>query len=181
MKPFSYTRAEDTDAAIAIRSAHPQAAYLSGGTTLLDLMKDQVLVPDLLVDITRLPLRGIEVTTSGVHIGALTTMSEVAREPVIRDRYPMIAEALLEHTVMDASVGRIVNANLAEYLVPVHADIPAIDVLFVDEPDFSLNPIGVKGLGEIGLVGVAPAIANAVYHATGQRLRDLPITLDKLL
>ncbi len=71
---------------------------------------------------------------------------------------------------------------VTEYLVPVHADIPAIDVLFVDEPDFSLNPIGVKGLlGEIGLVGVAPAIANAVYHATGQRMRDLPITLDKLL
>ncbi len=71
--------------------------------------------------------------------------------------------------------------GLAEYLVPVHADIPAIDVLFVDEPDFSLNPIGVKGIGEIGLVGVAPAIANVVYHATGQRMRDLPITLDKLL
>ncbi len=82
---------------------------------------------------------------------------------------------------MDASVGRIVNANLAEYLVPVHADIPTIDVLFVDEPDFSLNPIGVKGLGEIAFVGVAPAIANAVYHATGLRMRDLPITLDKLL
>lgn len=82
---------------------------------------------------------------------------------------------------MDANVGRIVNANMAEYLVPVHADIPAIDVLFVDEPDFSLNPIGAKGLGEIALVGVAPAIANAVYHATGQRIRDLPITLDKLL
>ena len=70
---------------------------------------------------------------------------------------------------------------VTEYLVPVHADIPAIDVLFVDESDLSLNPIGAKGLGEIGLVGVAPAIGNAVYHATGQRLRDLPITLDKLL
>ncbi len=95
MKPCSYTRADDTDAAIAIRSAHPQAAYIAGGTTLLDLMKDQVLVPDLLVDITRLPLRGIEVTANGVRIGALTTMSEVARDPTIRDRYPMIAQALL--------------------------------------------------------------------------------------
>ena len=64
---------------------------------------------------------------------------------------------------------------------PVHADIHAIDVLFVDERDRFVNPLGAKGLGEIGVVGVAPAIANAVYHATGKRVRELPIILDKLL
>ena len=95
MEPFSYLRAQDTQTAITRLAEHPKAAYIAGGTTLLDLMKDNVLKPDLLVDITRLPLRGIEVTDGGVHIGALTTMSEVAREPVIRERYPVISEALL--------------------------------------------------------------------------------------
>src|SRR5215469_12824456 len=95
MEPFSYRRAEDIQTALALLAADPAAAYLAGGTTLLDLMKDRVLAPDLLVDITRLPLRGIEVTDRGIRIGALTTMSEAAREPIIRERYPVIAEALL--------------------------------------------------------------------------------------
>ncbi|MES1155057.1 MAG: xanthine dehydrogenase family protein molybdopterin-binding subunit, partial [Pseudorhodoplanes sp.] len=73
------------------------------------------------------------------------------------------------------------NANIAEYHVPVNADIHDIDVIFVDEPDEHINPLGMKGVGEIGIVGVAAAIANAVYHATGKRVRELPITLDKLL
>ena len=72
------------------------------------------------------------------------------------------------------------NANIAEYHVPVHADIHDIKVIFVDEPDDS-NALGLKGVGEIGIVGVAAAVANAVYHATGKRVRHLPITLDKLL
>ena len=72
------------------------------------------------------------------------------------------------------------NANVAEYHVPVNADVHDIEVIFVDEPDGAINPLGIKGLGEIGIVGVAAAIANAVYHATGKRIRDLPITLDKL-
>jgi xanthine dehydrogenase YagR molybdenum-binding subunit len=90
-----------------------------------------------------------------------------------------IGMALHEETLIDHRVGRIMNANIAEYHVPVHADIHDIRVIFVDEPDDS-NPLGIKGLGEIGIVGVAAAIANAVYHATGKRVRDLPITLDKL-
>jgi xanthine dehydrogenase YagR molybdenum-binding subunit len=73
------------------------------------------------------------------------------------------------------------NHNLAEYHVPVNADIREIDVIFVEENDSIVNPLGAKGLGEIGIVGVAAAIANAVFHATGKRVRDLPITLDKLL
>ena len=90
-----------------------------------------------------------------------------------------IGMALHEETLIDHGLGRIMNANIAEYHVPVNADIHDIRVIFVDEPDDS-NPLGIKGLGEIGIVGVAAAIANAVYHATGKRVRDLPITLDKL-
>jgi len=90
-----------------------------------------------------------------------------------------IGMALHEETLIDHRVGRIINANIAEYHVPVNADVHDIRVIFVDEPDDS-NPLGIKGLGEIGIVGVAAAIANAVYHATGKRVRDLPITLDKL-
>jgi xanthine dehydrogenase YagR molybdenum-binding subunit len=91
-----------------------------------------------------------------------------------------IGMALHEETVYDHRFGRIMNANIAEYHVPVNADVQDIKVIFVDEPDSLVNPMGIKGLGEIGIVGVAAAIANAVYHATGKRIRDLPITLDKL-
>jgi xanthine dehydrogenase YagR molybdenum-binding subunit len=73
------------------------------------------------------------------------------------------------------------NHSLAEYHVAVNADIHDIDVIFVEEQDDIVNPLGVKGLGEIGVVGVAAAIANAVFHATGKRIRELPITLDKLI
>jgi xanthine dehydrogenase YagR molybdenum-binding subunit len=91
-----------------------------------------------------------------------------------------IGMALHEETLVDHNFGRIMNANIAEYHVPVNADVHDIEVIFVDEPDDIVNPLGIKGLGEIGIVGVAAAIANAVYHATGKRVRDLPITLDKL-
>jgi xanthine dehydrogenase YagR molybdenum-binding subunit len=91
-----------------------------------------------------------------------------------------IGMALHEETLVDHKLGRIMNANIAEYHVPVHADVHDIKVIFVDEPDDIINPLGIKGVGEIGIVGVAAAIANAVYHATGKRVRDLPITLDKL-
>jgi xanthine dehydrogenase YagR molybdenum-binding subunit len=91
-----------------------------------------------------------------------------------------IGMALHEETLLDHHFGRIMNANYGEYHVPVNADVHDIKVIFVDEPDDIINPLGIKGLGEIGLVGVAAAIANAVYHATGKRVRDLPITLDKL-
>jgi xanthine dehydrogenase YagR molybdenum-binding subunit len=90
-----------------------------------------------------------------------------------------IGMALHEETLIDHKFGRIMNANIAEYHVPVNADVHDIKVIFVDEQDDS-NPLGIKGIGEIGIVGVAAAIANAVHHATGKRVRDLPITLDKL-
>ncbi|WP_263144079.1 xanthine dehydrogenase family protein molybdopterin-binding subunit [Pseudomonas sp. RIT-PI-AD] len=92
-----------------------------------------------------------------------------------------IGMALHEETQLDHRLGRFMNHSLAEYHIPVQADIQALDVIFVEEQDRIVNPLGSKGVGEIGIVGVAAAIANAVYHATGKRVRDLPITLDKLL
>ncbi len=92
-----------------------------------------------------------------------------------------IGMALHEETVTDHRFGRFMTHNLADYHVPVHADVPPIEVIFVEERDEEINPLGVKGVGEIGIVGTAAAIANAVYHATGKRVRDLPITLDKLM
>jgi xanthine dehydrogenase YagR molybdenum-binding subunit len=92
-----------------------------------------------------------------------------------------IGMALEEETLVDPRTGRYVNADLAEYHVPVNADVGTIDVTLVDEVDPYVNPIGVKGIGEIGITGVAAAIANGVYNATGVRVRELPITLDKVM
>jgi xanthine dehydrogenase YagR molybdenum-binding subunit len=90
-----------------------------------------------------------------------------------------IGMAMYEETIFDAT-GRVANGTFGDYLIPVNADVPDIDVVFVGEPD-RFNAIGIKGVGEVGLIGVAAAIANAVYHATGRRLRALPITIDQLL
>jgi xanthine dehydrogenase YagR molybdenum-binding subunit len=92
-----------------------------------------------------------------------------------------IGMALLENGETDHRDGRIINANLSDYLVPVNADVPALDAHFLQARDDIAAPIGVKGLGEVVMVGVPGAIANAVYNATGKRIRDLPITIDKLL
>jgi xanthine dehydrogenase YagR molybdenum-binding subunit len=89
--------------------------------------------------------------------------------------------ALTEHTRYDDRTARIMTANLGDYLLPVHADVPAIEAYIVPEEDANVNPVGVKGIGEIGITGAAAAIANAVYHATGIRVRELPITPDKLI
>lgn len=106
---------------------------------------------------------------------------KTARSQMIGGIIMGIGMALHEETVVDDRYGHFVNHNLGEYHVPVHADIPAIEAFFVEENDPYVNPLGVKGVGEIGIVGVAAAVANAVYHATGKRIRDLPITPDKLL
>jgi xanthine dehydrogenase YagR molybdenum-binding subunit len=92
-----------------------------------------------------------------------------------------IGMALEEESVIDQTFGRFMNHSLAEYHVAVNADVHDIDVIFVEEHDDVVNTLGAKGLGEIGIVGVAAAIANAVYHATGKRIRELPITLDKVM
>ncbi|MFC3608731.1 xanthine dehydrogenase family protein molybdopterin-binding subunit [Stutzerimonas tarimensis] len=92
-----------------------------------------------------------------------------------------IGQALHEETLIDHNLGRYMNHNLSEYHIPVNADIPDMEVFFVEEQDDVVNPLGSKGVGEIGIVGVAAAVANAIFNATGTRVRDLPITLDKLL
>ena len=105
---------------------------------------------------------------------------KTARSQIIGGVVMGIGMATLEDTVIDSATGRVANATFGDYLIPVNADVPDIDIVFVGEPD-TLNPVGAKGLGEIGTVGVPAAIANAVYHATGRRIRSLPITIDRLM
>ncbi len=107
--------------------------------------------------------------------------AKTARSQLLGGMIWGIGMALEEHAMMDERLGRWVNNNLAEYHVPVNADAPRIEAMWVEENDDHINPIGAKGIGEIGITGAAAAIANAVFHATGKRVRDLPITLDKLL
>jgi xanthine dehydrogenase YagR molybdenum-binding subunit len=90
------------------------------------------------------------------------------------------SHALLEEAVMDRRTGALVNRDLAGYLFPVHADIPDIDAVILDGYDDKANAFGVKGIGEIGVNGSGAAIANAIFNATGVRVRDFPITLDKV-
>jgi xanthine dehydrogenase YagR molybdenum-binding subunit len=92
-----------------------------------------------------------------------------------------IGMALYEESAMDARLGDFVNHDLAMYHVPVNADLPDIDAIWLDEEDPHINPMAAKGIGEIGIVGTAAAVANAVYNATGVRIRDLPIRPDKLV
>jgi xanthine dehydrogenase YagR molybdenum-binding subunit len=89
--------------------------------------------------------------------------------------------ALHEEAVMDHRSGRILNANLAEYHVPVNADVPPMEVITVDEHDPHVNPLGIKGVGEIGITGSAGAVANAVFHATGIRVRNFPIKIEDVV
>ena len=88
--------------------------------------------------------------------------------------------ALMEETQFDERRGRIMNPSLSEYHVPVHMDVPEIDVIWTDIPD-PRAPMGARGIGEIGITGVGAAVVNAIYNACGTRVRDLPVTLDKLL
>jgi xanthine dehydrogenase YagR molybdenum-binding subunit len=92
-----------------------------------------------------------------------------------------VSFALHEQAVMDPRSGRPMNPNLAEYHVPVNADVPSIEAILVEERDPHVNALGIKGVGEIGITGTAGAIANAVWHATGVRVRHFPITLDRLI
>jgi xanthine dehydrogenase YagR molybdenum-binding subunit len=122
----------------------------------------------------------IDHVVSCADAGAIVS-PKTAESQMIGGAVGGIGMALMEDMVIDHRFGRPINNNLADYHVPVNADIPGVDVLFVNKKDPYTNPMGSKGLGEIALVGVAPAIANAVFNATGKRIRSLPITLDKLI
>ncbi|WP_328353812.1 xanthine dehydrogenase family protein molybdopterin-binding subunit [Streptomyces sp. NBC_00445] len=117
----------------------------------------------------------------GVYDAARIINPRLADSQAIGAMTGGIGQALLEHTVTDHRDGRVVNANLADYLVPTHADMPEMKAIYIEGEDYEADPIGVKGLGEIVIVGVAPAIANAVFNATGRRIRELPITPEALL
>ncbi|MHA4739797.1 xanthine dehydrogenase family protein molybdopterin-binding subunit [Dyadobacter sp. MSC1_007] len=127
--------------------------------------------------------------TGEVHVTRVVTCADVgtiinyktARSQSIGGIVGGIGMALMEESAMDHRYGRYVTSDFSSYHIPVHADIPPIEVYYIDKPDVHVNPIGSKGLGEIAIVGVAAAVANAVFHATGKRIRQLPITPDKLI
>jgi xanthine dehydrogenase YagR molybdenum-binding subunit len=119
--------------------------------------------------------RVVSAVAAGKILNPLTARSQVMGGVVWG-----ISMALQEEAMLDHKLGRFMNHDLAEYHIPVHADIHDIDVIFVEEEDKIVNPLGIKGIGEIGIVGVPAAIGNAIFHATGKRLRDLPFTLDKV-
>jgi len=144
-------------------------ASLAHGAQFVEVKVD----PDLgTVKVTRV----IEVTACGKILNPLASHSQEIGGVVWG-----IGMALEEATEIDHRYGRIMTASLQHYHVPVNADIHAIETIFVEEEDTIVNPLGVKGMGELGMVGIPAAIANAVFHATGKRIRDLPITPDKLL
>jgi xanthine dehydrogenase YagR molybdenum-binding subunit len=105
----------------------------------------------------------------------------LARSQLIGGMTMGLGMALMEETVVDEEAGSFLNRDLAQYHIAACADVQDIDAAWIDEEDAHLNPMGAKGIGEIGIVGTAAAVANAVYHATGRRIRDLPITPAKLL
>lgn len=129
------------------------------------------------------PLTGVvtvDRVVSAVDAGTIVNM-ETARSQIIGGVVGGIGMALMEEGVIDHRYGKWINNNFADYHVPINKDVPHIEALFVNKPDPWLNPIGSKGLGEVSMVGFPAAVANAVYHATGKRIRELPITPDKVI
>jgi xanthine dehydrogenase YagR molybdenum-binding subunit len=117
----------------------------------------------------------------GAFDGGRILNAKTARSQLVGGIIYGVGMALFEETLVDAETGRIVNANVADYLMPVNADIPDIQAIVVQNDEANSNPLGVKGIGELPMVGVAAAIANAVYHATGVRVRKVPIRIEDLL
>ncbi len=149
--------------------AKKEFAFQSFGAHFVEVKIDPLLPR---VQVTRV----VSVIDCGRVVSAKTARSQIIGGVVMG-----LGMALMEETSYDPHTGLPVTRNLADYHVPTNADVPEIDVHFVGAPDFAFNPAGARGIGEIGNTGIAAAVANAVYHATGQRVRDLPITPDKLL
>ncbi len=122
----------------------------------------------------------IDRAVSAVDAGKIIN-NKTAESQIIGAVVGGIGMSLMEEGVIDHRYGRWVNNNFADYHVAVNADVPNIEVLFVDKPDPVLNPIGAKGMGEVGIVGFAAAVTNAIFHATGKRIREIPVTADKLI
>ncbi|WP_046242857.1 xanthine dehydrogenase family protein molybdopterin-binding subunit [Hymenobacter terrenus] len=183
-------RNEDTKQSVVIRDILPAAgeAQVEAETsTLPDLLKQShyslhshnAVFAEVKVDED---LGTVHVTrvVNAVAAGRILN-PKTARSQVLGSVVWGISMALMEESMMDHGFGRYMNHNLAEYHIPVNADIHNIEVILVEEEDDIVNPLGVKGIGEIGLLGVAAAIANAVFHATGKRVRNLPVSIDKLV
>lgn len=128
-------------------------------------------------------LTGVVRTSKIVSVGDAGTIvsSKTARSQMVGGAVGGIGMALTEEAIVDNRYGRYINNNFGDYHVPVNADVPEIDVIFIDKPDPYINPMGAKGMGEIALIGFSAAVANAVFNATGKRIRSLPITPDKIL
>ncbi|MFM0221875.1 xanthine dehydrogenase family protein molybdopterin-binding subunit [Paraburkholderia dipogonis] len=120
--------------------------------------------------------RVVSLIDGGKIINARTALNQIEGAVVMG-----VGMALFEETHYDPRTGAPINRNLADYVMTTHADAPKIDVTFLDYPDLALNPLGARGVGEIGMAGIAPAITNAVYHATGVRVRNLPVRIEDLL
>jgi xanthine dehydrogenase YagR molybdenum-binding subunit len=117
----------------------------------------------------------------GVFAAGHLLNAKTARSQVIGGMIWGVGSALMEESVVDPRYGAFINRDLAQYHVPVNADIGEIDAIFVDEHDDKGNPLGIKGIGELGICGAGAAVANAVFNATGVRMRTFPITIDRLL
>jgi xanthine dehydrogenase YagR molybdenum-binding subunit len=120
--------------------------------------------------------RGVTVMDAGRIINTLAGRNQIEGRVVMG-----IGMALMEHTSYDPRNGAPINSNYADYVVPVNLDVPPLEVHFLDYPDKEANPLGARGIGEIGLAGVAAAITDAVHHATGVRVRELPVKIENLL
>jgi xanthine dehydrogenase YagR molybdenum-binding subunit len=126
-----------------------------------------------------LGLLRIRRVVSAIDAGRILN-EKTARSQIVGGTIQGIGTAMFEEVARDAGSGRVANATFGDYLVPVNADVPEMEVVFVGQADPE-NPLGVKGVGEVGYAGIPAAIANAVFHATGKRIRSLPITIDQLL
>jgi len=169
MRQGGVTYIEEETTAIPNLLNQARYAYYSHSAVFVEVEVDE--------DLGQICVRRVVSAIAGGRVISLKTATSQISGAIVWG----ISQALEEESVLDHNLGRFMNHNLAEYHVAVNADIHDIEVIFVPEPDEVVNPLGAKGLGEIGIVGVPAAISNAIYHATGKRVRDFPITLDKLL
>ncbi|GGI95100.1 FAD binding domain-containing protein [Streptomyces brasiliensis] len=190
MHPFDYLRATDTDQAVAVVTADPEASFLAGGTTQLDLMKDGVLEPERLIDITRLPLGGITHTDSLVRVGALTTMEELAADPVVRDRLPFVREALLLGASVQLRNMATIGGNLLQRTRCRYFRDPAVPACNKRAPGSGCAAItGIQRMHAIlgtsdrcialhaSDVAVPLVALDAVVHVLGREgMRSVPLT-----